>query len=86
MKQIELTADLDLKQVLQQAQQDDVVLTRKGQALALISEIDDEELYWYARERDPEFLASLERGRSQVKQGQVTRHEELKRHLGIDSP
>jgi PHD/YefM family antitoxin component YafN of YafNO toxin-antitoxin module len=83
MKQIELTADLALEQVIQQAQQQDIVLTRQGHAVALISEIDDEDLYWRVREYDPEFLASLVRARAQVAQGQVVSHEDLKRQLGI---
>jgi PHD/YefM family antitoxin component YafN of YafNO toxin-antitoxin module len=84
MKQIELTKDMGLEQIVQQAQQEDVVLTRQGHAVALVSEIDDEELYWYAREHDPEFLASIQRAREQVKQGQSVSHEELKRQLGIE--
>jgi PHD/YefM family antitoxin component YafN of YafNO toxin-antitoxin module len=83
MKQIELTADLALEQVVQQAQQQDIVLTRQGHAVALISEIDDEDLYWHVRERDPDFLASLVRARAQVAQGQVVSQEDLKRQLGI---
>ncbi len=83
MKQIELTPDLVIDQILQQAQQEDIVLMRQGHAVALISEIDDEDLYWYARERDPEFLASLGRARDQVRQGQTISHEDLKRELGL---
>jgi hypothetical protein len=53
-------------------------------AVGLVSEIDDAELYWHGRERDPEFLASIQRAREQVKQGQTIGHDELKRELGID--
>jgi PHD/YefM family antitoxin component YafN of YafNO toxin-antitoxin module len=84
MKQIELTDETKLEQVLQQARQEDIVLTRQGHAIALVSEMDDEELYWYAREHDPDFLASLQRAREQVKQGQTIRHDDLKRQLGIE--
>jgi hypothetical protein len=83
MKQIELTPDLVIDQILQQAQQEDIVLMRQGHAVALIREIDDEDLYWYDRERDPEFLASLGRARDQVRQGQTVSHEDLKRELGL---
>jgi hypothetical protein len=83
MKQIELTPDLPLEQVVQQAQQEDIVLTSQGHAVALISEIDNDDLYWHSCERDPEFLASLIRARAQVAQGQAVPHEDLKRQLGI---
>jgi hypothetical protein len=61
-----------------------VILTREGHAVALLSEFDDEEMYWYARERDPEFLASLAEARTQVRQGKTVTQDELKRQLGID--
>jgi hypothetical protein len=50
----------------------------------MASDSDDDEIYWYARERDPEFLASLLKAREQVKQGQTVSHEDLKRDLGIE--
>ncbi len=84
MKTIELAAKPDLEQVLQQAKSEDVVLLRDGRAVALVSEIDDDELYWYARERDPAFLESIAKGREQVNAGQVVRHSELKHELGLD--
>jgi PHD/YefM family antitoxin component YafN of YafNO toxin-antitoxin module len=84
MKQIELTADLALEQLLQQVENGEIVLTRQGHAVALLREIDDEELYWYNRERDPEFLASLAEARAQVAQGQTVSQEELKREFGIE--
>jgi PHD/YefM family antitoxin component YafN of YafNO toxin-antitoxin module len=82
MKQIEITPELE--RILQQVNGDDVVFTRQGHAVALLSEVDDEELYWYARERDPAFLASMAKAREQVKQGHTVAHDELKRHLGIE--
>jgi len=71
MKQIEMTIDLGLEQILQQAQQEDIVLTRQGHAVALISEMDDDELYWYARESDRAFQDSVARARVQVERGQT---------------
>lgn len=82
MKQIELTPEVALEHLLQQAKQEDIVVMRQGHAVALISELDDEELYWYARERDPAFLASLSRARTQIQEGQAVSHEELKHQLG----
>ena len=45
---------------------------------------DDDDLIWYARERDPAFLESLAKARRQVEQGQTASHEDLKRDLGLD--
>jgi len=49
-----------------------------------MNDFDEEEMYWYVRERDPEFLASIRRAREQVKQGQTVKHDDLKRQLGIE--
>ncbi len=84
MIQIEITPELKLEEILQQMQGEDVVLTKKGHAIALLSDFDDEEMYWYAREHDPEFLASLARAREQVAKGQIITLEELKKQLAIE--
>jgi hypothetical protein len=84
MTQIELTPGLEVEKIIQQAQEGDVVLMRAGHAVALLSDFDDEDLYWYGRERDPQFLASLAKAREQVANGQTVSHEELKKQLGID--
>jgi PHD/YefM family antitoxin component YafN of YafNO toxin-antitoxin module len=83
MKQIELTPGLDLNQVVQEIKTEDIVLMRQGHAIALLSEFDDDDLYWYARERDPEFIASLKRGREQAAKGQTISLEDLKKKLEI---
>lgn len=84
MKQIELTPGLELDKVLQQIKDEDIVLTRQGHAVALLSDFDDDELYWYAREQDPEFQASLKKAREQTAQGQYVALEDLKKQLGIE--
>jgi hypothetical protein len=83
MKQIELTRDLRIDQLIRQAQDGDLVLTRRGHAVALLSEIDDEDLSWYRRERDPKFLASIARARNQLQEGKGVSHRDLRRKLGI---
>jgi PHD/YefM family antitoxin component YafN of YafNO toxin-antitoxin module len=83
MKQIELTASLKWEDLLQQVKNDDVVLTREGHAVALLSDFDDDDMDLYARS-DPAFLASIVRAREQAAQGKTTKHEDLKRQLGID--
>jgi hypothetical protein len=45
---------------------------------------DDDDLQWFARERDPAFLASIAEARRQVEQGRTTGHADLKRQLGLD--
>jgi len=84
MTQVEITPGLDVEKIIKQAQAGDVVLMRAGHAVALLSDFDDEDLYWYGRERDPQFLASLAKAREQVANGQTVSHEELKKQLGID--
>ncbi len=84
MKQIELTPDLNLDAILRELADDDIVLTRSGHAVALLTEFDDDELYWYNRERSPEFIESMKRAREQVQRGEVISHEDLKRKFGLD--
>ena len=52
--------------------------------VALLTPFDDEDLEWYKRERDPEFLASLAEARKQVAEGKTVSHAEVKKLLGID--
>jgi len=54
------------------------------QTLLELSTMDDDELYWAARERDPAFIASLKKAREQVAQAKTISHEELKKRLGIE--
>ncbi len=84
MKQVELTSDLKLDTLVQQMNGEEVVLTRQGHAVALLSEFDDDELYWYQREHDPEFIASIAAAREEVAQGKTISHDELKKQLGIE--
>ena len=84
MKQVEVTPELQWDKVLEQAKTEDVVLTRQGHAVALVSDFDDADLDWYSREQEPGFLASLRRARDEVRQGKTVSHEELKRQLGIE--
>lgn len=83
MKQIEVTKGLAIDSVLKEAKHEAVILTRRGRAVALVSELNDEELYWYAREKDPAFITSVKRARKQVQQGKTVRHDDLKRRLGL---
>jgi len=83
MKQVELTPDLKLETVVQQMNGEDIVLTRQGHAVALLSDFDDDELYWAGRERDPAFVESLRKAREEIARGKTVSHEDLKKQLGI---
>jgi hypothetical protein len=84
MKQVELTAGLTLESLLRELNGEKVVLMRDGHAVALLSEFDDDELYWHERERDPAFIASIKEAREQAAQGKTISHDELKKRLGIE--
>jgi PHD/YefM family antitoxin component YafN of YafNO toxin-antitoxin module len=84
MKTVIWTADASWEDVLREAGQEDVLVMRDGHAVVLMTPFDDDDLAWYARERDPAFLESLARARRQVEQGQTVNHETLKRELGLD--
>jgi PHD/YefM family antitoxin component YafN of YafNO toxin-antitoxin module len=71
-------------EIVRHAQHEDVVLVRDGHAVALVIPFDDKDLEWYAREREPEFLASIARARQQVSDQRTISHQDLKRELGID--
>ena len=66
---------------MRQAEQEEVLVVRDGHVVALLMPFDDDDLEWYARERDPEFLASLTRARRQVQEGRTITHSDLKRSL-----
>jgi PHD/YefM family antitoxin component YafN of YafNO toxin-antitoxin module len=84
MKRVEVTADLKVDKVVKQMKGENVVLMRQGHAVALLSEVDDDELYWIERENDPAFIASIAKARKQIAQGNTISHEELKKELGIE--
>ncbi len=69
---------------MRQAEHEEVLLMRNGHAVAMIMPFDDDDLEWYARERDPAFLASIADARQQIKQGKVMSHGDLKASLGIE--
>jgi antitoxin (DNA-binding transcriptional repressor) of toxin-antitoxin stability system len=82
MKTMNCTDQTSCNDVVQTAGGEDVVLMRDGRAIALVIPFDNDDLDWYARERDPAFLQSIARARQQVRAGQTTGHEQLLRELG----
>jgi hypothetical protein len=84
MKTIAWTNQTPWEELMRQAEQEEVLVTRDGHAVALLMPFDDDDLEWYARERDPAFLASLATARQQVAHGETLGHADLKKELGID--
>lgn len=83
MKSVELTHPAASERAIQEGQREDVLVTRDGRPVALVVPFDADDLEWYARERDPEFIRSIERARAQVKAGQSISQEQLKAELGL---
>ena len=84
MKTVSWTANSSWDELLGEMGEEDVLVLREGHPVALITPFDDEDLAWYARERDPAFLDSLARARGQIQGGESVSHEDLKKELGLD--
>ena len=84
MKTVALTDKTPWEDLMRQAEKEDVVLTRDGHAIALLTPFDDDDLEWYAREHDPAFLASIATARQQVAAGKTCSHGDLKKNLGLE--
>ena len=83
MKTVTWTDNTAWEEAIRQAEQGDVLVVRGGHAVALLMPFDDDDLEWYGRERDPEFLASLAQARRQVQEGRTIGHDALKSELGL---
>jgi PHD/YefM family antitoxin component YafN of YafNO toxin-antitoxin module len=84
MKTVEWTEHTAWEATVQQAEHEEVVVMRDGHAVALLMPFDDDDMEWYARQRDPKFVASIAQARRQVREGRTTSHGDLKRELGLD--
>ena len=84
MKTVSWTANSSWDEVLRLAGEEDVLVLRDGHPVVLMTPFDDDDLAWYARERDPAFLASLAKARGQVKSQDSVSQEDLKKELGLD--
>jgi hypothetical protein len=83
MKTISLKDAQSSDQAIREGQQEEVVVFRDGKPVALVMPFDDDDLQWYATEREPAFIESIARAREQAKSGQTISHDELKKRLGI---
>ncbi len=84
MKTVSWMANFSWDELLGQMGEEDVLVLRDGHPVALVTPFDDEDLAWYARERDPAFLNSLAKARRQIQDGESVSHEDLKKALGLD--
>lgn len=84
MKKIAVTDKTPLADLMKQAEKEDVLLTRDGHAVALLTPFDDEDVEWYAREHDLAFVESIAKAREQVAQGKTRSQDDLKKELGIE--
>ena len=84
MKTVSWTANSSWDEVLRLVGEEEVLVLRDGHPVVLMTPFDDDDLAWYARERDPAFLASLAKARRQVEEGESVSHEDLKKELGLD--
>jgi hypothetical protein len=79
-----LKPGIDIEMILGSIKDEDVVFTRNGHAVALLSDFDDDELFWRKREQEPEFIASIKSSREQIDRGEGIPLEKVKRELGIE--
>ncbi len=70
-------------QYLEEAQQEDIVVTKNGRAAAIIHAITDEDLEDYLFETDPRFIARIEALRAQYRREGGTSLREVRRELGL---
>jgi prevent-host-death family protein len=69
----------DLSRYLREAEREEVVITRHGKpAGVLIGFASEDDWFDYRLERDPRFLARIEKARSSLRAGRGVRLEELK--------
>ena len=83
MKTLQWTDPSSAEDVLRQSQQDDVIVLRNGQPVAVVMALDDDDDYWLRREMDPAFIASIARAKKDVENRRTISHEALKRELGL---
>ena len=84
MKTVIWTEDTAWEATVRQAEHEEVLVMRDGHAVALLIPFDDDDLEWYPREHNPDFLASIAEARRQVQEGQPRGHSDLKKDLGLD--
>jgi antitoxin (DNA-binding transcriptional repressor) of toxin-antitoxin stability system len=83
MKTVTWTNASSVADVLNQAEQEEVVILRDGRPVAIVAPFDEDDLAWFAHERKPAFIQSIARARTQVAAGETVSQEDLRRELGM---
>jgi hypothetical protein len=84
MKKIELArATNSLEQYARELEQDPLVLTEGGHAIAALVPLDDADLESLALSLSPKFQAIIERAREEYRDGASLSEEDVRRELGI---
>ena len=83
MKKVELTSPSASEQAIRDGRIEEVIVVDNGRPVALVVPFDEDDMEWYAREHDPEFIQSIARAREQVKAKQTVSENELKSRLGL---
>jgi len=68
---------------LEEAQREDIVVTKNRRAAAIIHAVTDEDLEDYLFETDPRFIARIEALRAQYRREGATPLREARRELGL---
>ena len=84
MKTLNWTDPPSAENVLKQAQDENVLVVRDGQPVAIVTPLSDDDAEWLKQEMDPAFIRSIAEGRKDYKEGRFITHEDLKKQLGIE--
>ena len=82
MKTLQWTDARSAEEALRQSQDEDVIVVRDGQPVAVVMALDEDDAHWLGREVDPAFIASVAQARKDVQEGRAISHDDLKRELG----
>ena len=85
MKKIEVVlATSSLGQYARELEEEPLILTENGHAIAALLPIDDADLDSIALSLSPKFQAVIERAREEFRNGASLSADEVRRELGID--
>ena len=84
MKTVELTSPAAGEQAIREGRKEEVVVMENGHPVALVIPFDDDDLEWYAREREPAFIKAIARAREQARRGETLSVDEVKARLGLE--
>ncbi len=75
---------LDTKKILNEARQEDVLVTYRGKPWVMIQKITEDDLEDYILTHHPKFKKALEKSLKEKKEGKVKSLEDLARELGVE--